>query len=44
MLSFNMKNILRFIPTPHATIEDNINNISPEFDITDDKYSFLIPS
>ena len=25
----------KFIPTPHATIEDNI---------TDDKYSFLIPS
>ena len=33
-----------FIPTPHATIEDNINNIPPELDITDDKYSFLIPS
>ena len=34
----------KFIPTPHATIEDNINNIPPELDITDDKYSFLIPS
>ena len=34
----------KFIPTSHATIEDNINNIPPEFDIIDDKYSFLIPS
>ena len=34
----------QFIPTPHATIEDNINNIPPELDITDDRYSFLIPS
>ena len=34
----------KFIPTPHATIEDKINNIPPELDITDDKYSFLIPS
>ena len=34
----------KFIPTPHATIEDNINNIPPEHNITDDKYSFLIPS
>ena len=34
----------KFIPTPHATIEDNINNIPPELNITDDKYSFLIPS
>ena len=25
----------KFIPTPHATIEDNINNIPPELDITD---------
>ena len=34
----------KFIPTPHATIEDNINNIPPELNITDDKYSFLIAS
>ena len=34
----------KFIPTPHATIEDNINNIPPELNITDDKYSFLIPT
>ena len=34
----------KFIPTPHATIEENINNIPPEHNITDDKYSFLIPS
>ena len=34
----------QFIPTLHATIEDNINNIPPELDITDDRYSFLIPS
>ena len=34
----------QFIPTHHATIEDNINNIPPELDITDDRYSFLIPS
>ena len=34
----------QFIPTPHATIEDNINNIPPELDITNDRYSSLIPS
>ena len=34
----------QFIPTHHAIIEDNINNIPPELDITDDRYSFLIPS
>ena len=34
----------QFIPTPYATIEDNINNIPPELDFTDDRYSFLISS
>ena len=34
----------KFIPMSHATIEDNINNIPQDFDIINDKYSFLIPS
>ena len=34
----------KFIPMSHATIEDNINKIPQDFDIINDKYSFLIPS
>ena len=34
----------KFIPTPHAITEDNMNNTPPELDIIDDRYSFLIPS
>ena len=34
----------KFIPNSHPTIEDNINNIPPDLDINEDKYSFLIPN
>ena len=34
----------KFIPTPHAITEDNMNNTPPEPDIIDDRYSFPIPS
>jgi len=34
----------KFIPTSHATIEDNTNDIPPNFNLTQDKYSFLIPT